>query len=94
MTIKRVVLDVLKPHEPSLPSLTGDLLEQLDVDGITATLVEIDEEVRTIRVVMEGEDLDLEQIESVIGELGASIHSIDQISVGDTIVADRPIRQR
>ena len=92
--IRRVVLDVLKPHEPGMVELTTGMLERMDIEGVTATLVEMDENVRTVRVVIEGEELDLEQITSVINDLGASIHSIDQVSVGERVVPDQPIRQR
>lgn len=92
--IRRLVLDVLKPHEPGMVDLTNGLLERLDIDGVTATLVEMDENVRTVRVVIEGEDLDIDHITAVINDLGASIHSIDQVSSGQRIVKDQVIRQR
>lgn len=92
--IRRVVLDVLKPHEPGMVELTSGMLSQLEIDGVTATLVEMDENVRTVRVVIEGKDLDIDHITSVINDLGASIHSIDQVSVGERIVRDQVIRQR
>lgn len=92
--IRRVVLDVLKPHEPGMVELTSGMIDQLEIDGVTATLVEMDENVRTVRVVIEGDDLDLDHITSVINDLGASIHSIDQVSAGERVVTDQPIRQR
>ena len=94
MAIKRVVLDVLKPHSPRLSEFTTALNDGLIIDGITASLVEIDEDVRSIRVVIEGDDLDLDEIGAQINDLGASIHSMDQLSCGDRIIEDQPIRQR
>lgn len=90
--INRLVLDVLKPHEPGMEELTTGLLDRLDVDGITATLVEIDENVRTIRLVIKGSDLDLDRIQAEITDLGGSIHSVDQVSGGNEIVEDVPVR--
>lgn len=92
--IRRLVLDVLKPHEPGISELATGVLDRLDIDGATATLVEIDDNVRTVRLVLEGEDLDLDEIEAEINDLGASIHSVDQVSCGERIVADHPIEQR
>lgn len=89
--IRRLVLDVLKPHEPGVTDLTLGILDELDVDGVTSTVLEIDENVRTIRVVIEGENLDLDEITNVITDLGASIHSIDQVACGDRIVEDQPV---
>lgn len=92
--IRRLVLDVLKPHEPGMVELTNGMHEKLDIEGVTATLIEMDEEVRTVRVVIEGENLNLDRVASVITDLGASIHSIDQVSCGDRTIDDQPIRQR
>lgn len=92
--IRRVVLDVLKPHEPGMVELTQGMLARLDIEGLTSTLIEMDENVRTVRVVIEGDDLDLDEITSVTNDLGASIHSVDQVSGGDRIVPDVPVRQR
>lgn len=89
--IRRLVLDVLKPHEPGMVDLTEGMLDRLDIDGMTATLVEMDEKVRTIRVAVEGEDLDLNEINEVIEDLGASIHSVDQVSGGKHVVPDQEV---
>ena len=92
--VRRLVLDVLKPHEPALVELTEGMVQKLDVEGVTATLIEMDENVRNVRLVLEGDDLDLNEITDVIGDLGASIHSVDQVSSGERIVRDQVIRQR
>lgn len=86
--IKRVVLDVLKPHEPKMVLFTEQLNDSEEVTGITSKLVELDEDVRTLRVTVEGDDLDMESIEARINDLGGSIHSVDEVSVGEEIVED------
>ncbi len=92
--IRRLVLDVLKPHEPGLIDLTTGLLDHLEVDGVTGTLLEIDEDVRSVRIVIEGDDLQVPLIEDAIADQGASIHSVDQVSCGERVVHDEPINQR
>ena len=86
--IRRVVLDVLKPHDPKMIPFTEELNDNEDVLGVTAKLVALDENVRTLRVTIEGEDLDFESIEARIADLGGSIHSVDEVSVGKEIVED------
>lgn len=86
--IKRLVLDVLKPHEPKIIEFTEQLCEVETITGVTSKLVEIEEDVRTIRVTIEGEDLDMEAIEAQITDLSGSIHSVDEISCGKEIVED------
>ena len=86
--IRRVVLDVLKPHEPKMVPFTEKLSDNEDVSGVTSKLVEIEEDVRTIRVTLEGEDIDMDAIEGRITDLGGSVHSVDEVSVGKEIVED------
>ena len=92
--IRRLVLDVLKPHDPGLIAFTEHVDAIDGVAGVTAKLVEIEENVRAIRVSIEGEDLDPDVIDAEIADLGGSIHSIDEVSCGERIVEDNwlPIR--
>lgn len=85
---KRLVLDVLKPHEPKLQPFTEALCEEESITGVTSKLVEIEEDVRTIRVTIEGEDLDMDAIEARINELSGALHSVDEVSVGAEVVED------
>lgn len=87
-TIRRIVLDVLKPHEPKIVPFTEQISEHEDVTGVTSKLVEIEENVRTIRVTIEGDDIDLDAIEDRITDLSGSVHSIDEVSCGKEIVED------
>jgi hypothetical protein len=41
----------------------------------------MDEQTETLQVMIEGDSLDFDQISSVIDENGASLHSIDEVSV-------------
>ena len=49
----RVVLDILKPHSPSLPSFAMYLSSLDGVDGVNITLMEIDEVVAGRKLVEE-----------------------------------------
>lgn len=91
--IKRLVLDVLKPHEPKMVPFTEELCEEESITGVTSKLVEIEENVRTIRVTIEGETLDLAAIEERIADMSGSIHAIDEVSCGSEIVKDPWIQQ-
>lgn len=86
--IRRLVLDVLKPHEPGMVPFTRRLSEMDGVTGATVKLVEMEEDVRTVRVAIEGEDLEFDAIEAEISDLGGSIHSIDEVSCGEEVVED------
>ncbi len=86
--IKRIVLDVLKPHEPTILEFAQRCSATDGIEGVNAILVEIDEEVQNIKITVEGDDIDYDTLQSTIEDLGGSIHSIDEIVCGDYIVEE------
>ncbi|ARS89739.1 DUF211 domain-containing protein [Natrarchaeobaculum aegyptiacum] len=86
--ITRLVLDVLKPHDPSVVAFTTAIGDLEGVEAATATVVEVDENVKTLRLTIEGNDLDLEAIREEVTDLSASIHSVDQVACGERPVDD------
>lgn len=84
----RIVLDILKPHEPIIPKFAKYLSEIQGVDGVNITLLEIDKETENIKVTMEGNDLDYDVITQAIEEYGGSIHSVDEVVAGKKIVEE------
>ncbi|WP_420183032.1 DUF211 domain-containing protein (plasmid) [Haloarcula sp. KBTZ06] len=87
--VRRLVIDVLKPHDPPLLMFTDQLAEIECVEGITSSLIELDQEVQNVKLTFEGEELDFEAIEETIENLGGSVHSVDQVACGDSVVTDR-----
>lgn len=83
-----MVLDVLKPHEPSMVELAGRVADADGVAGTNAILMEIDEEVENVKVTVAGDDIDYERIRDEIQDLGGSVHSVDEIVCGDEIVEE------
>ena len=86
MAIRRLVIDVLIPHEPDVLTYANLINDLPGTDGITIDVVENDERTKTVEITIEGEDLPFENIKQVIEDTGGSIHSIDQVSAGNTIV--------
>lgn len=86
--IRRLVLDTLKPHEPSII----DLADQLsDLDGISAvniSIYEMDRKVENAKITIEGEDVRFEIISELIEEMGGAIHSVDEVVAGRHIIDD------
>lgn len=87
--LRRVVVDVLKPHDPPLPTFTDRVADAETVAGVTASLVELDQEVQNVQVAVEGDALDYDAVTEAIEGLGATVHSIDQVVCGDA-VAEAP----
>ena len=84
----RIVLDILKPHEPTLPYFANYLSELDGIEGVNVTLMEIDKETENIKVTIQGSELNFEDITQAIEEYGGSIHSIDEVVAGRTMVEE------
>ncbi len=86
--LKRVVLDVLKPHKPSLIELSQRLSALKGVEGVNCSLDEVDQETETVKVTIEGTAISFDSVEAVLRELGAVIHSVDEVAAGKRLIED------
>lgn len=91
--IRRLVVDVLKPHAPDLVEFTTRVGELDCVTGVTASLVELDTDTQNVKLTAEGEDVDLAAVEDRVEGLGGTVHSVDQVACGERVVEDRPTLQ-
>jgi len=79
--IKKVVLDVLKPHKPTILELANELSDADTKTVVNIKVMEVDEHTETLVVTLSGKNIDLEKVSSKIAEMGGSIHSIDEVEV-------------
>ena len=79
--IKRVVLDVLKPHLPNALEFSQAIAEIGRDYRVHLTVAEVDEHTETLQVVIEGNAIDFEAVQTGINDMGASIHSVDEVEV-------------
>lgn len=84
--LRRLVLDVLKLHNPPLPEFASELSSVPGIEGVNVTLIEIDKDTETVKVTIDGE-LDYAKIRSVIEQWGGVIHSVDEVSAGRRLVS-------
>lgn len=91
--VRRLVVDVLKPHDPALVEFTEHVSEVDGVAGVTSSLVELDREVQNVKLTFEGESLDVDAVEASVEELGGTVHSVDQVACGERVVRDHPTLQ-
>ena len=84
--VKRLVLDVLKLHEPDLAELATRLSPIEGVDGVNISLVEFDQSTESVRITIEGDNISLNHVNTTIKDCGAAIHSVDEVSVGKRLV--------
>ena len=86
--IRRIVLDVLKPHSPRLTDLALMLTRDEHVSGLNISLKEVDQNTESITITIEGDDLRYDTIKEILEQAGAVIHSIDQVVAGRRFVEE------
>ena len=79
--VKRIVLDVLKPHQPNGLEFASTIAEQVPGAGVKLTVTAVDEKTETVVIIIEGDGLSYDVIHDVISSQGGSIHSIDEVDV-------------
>jgi hypothetical protein len=55
---------------------------------VNCTLDEVDQETESIKITIEGNSIDYDQVEEVITESGAVVHSVDSVSAGKKLVEE------
>jgi hypothetical protein len=86
--LKRIVLDVLKPHHPSIVELSQRLSVLEGVSGVNISIVEVDQDTETVKITIEGNAFVYEDVDSAISEAGAVVHSVDSVSAGKRLVEE------
>ena len=79
--VKRIELDVLKPHQPNSLEFTSAIAEQSPGSRVKLTVIEVDEQTETVIIVIEGQDLRYDAITEAISNMGGTVHSIDEVEV-------------
>lgn len=82
--VVKVVLDVLKPRELPLPRLAASICEHSGASQVTADIVEVDVKTETVKLIVEGEALDLDLLYQALEEYGCAVRSTDSITVRHT----------
>ncbi len=86
--VRRLVLDVLKPHQPTMLTLADKLGDIDGIEGVDIALFEIDNKVENIKITLEGDDIDYQEVQEVVQDAGGSIHSIDKVSTGKQLIEE------
>ena len=79
--VKRLLLDVLKPHRPDGLAFARAIAEQGEGWRVTYSVEEVDEKTESVTIIIEGEDIQFERIIRAVEKAGATVHSIDEVEV-------------
>lgn len=79
--VTKLILDILKPHQPNSLEFASALAEQEDEIQVKLIVAAVDEKTESVIVEIEGSDINFEHLAERIKELGGSVHSIDEVQV-------------
>lgn len=86
--IRRLVLDILKPHEPNIVEITEKVSNVETVDAVNTTLYEVDEKVENIKMTVKGDGIDFDSVKATVEEFGGTIHSVDETVCGSEMLEE------
>jgi hypothetical protein len=58
------------------------------VEGVNVIIYEIDQQVENAKIMIVGSSIDFEGIKKKLEEMGATIHSVDEVAAGKVIVEE------
>ena len=83
--VKKIILDVLKPHQPNALDFSRAIAEVGDDYYILLSVIEMDENTETVQIEVSAHSIDFDAIQNIINHMGGSIHSIDEVEVQSEI---------
>jgi len=86
--VRRLVLDVLKPLDPTIIELAQQLSGLSGVEAVNISIYEIDRRVENAKITIEGAEILYDSVLEVIQENGGTMHSIDEVVAGKSIIED------
>ena len=86
--IKRLVLDVLKLHNPTIIEIANVIGKLVGIDGVNISLYEVDQKTENVKITIEGDRIDFDTIKKTIEDYGAAVHSIDEVASGKRLVEE------
>ncbi len=86
--VRRIVLDTLKPMEPTIIEMAKKLSVVDGVASVNISIAEIDLKVENAKITLEGDNINYDIVKAVIQDMGGSIHSIDEVVSGKEIIDD------
>ena len=79
--VKKLVLDILKPHEPNALEFSQAIAAVGDDYRVHLTVREVDKKTESLQLVIAGSNIDFEALHQAVNGLGGSLHSIDEVEV-------------
>lgn len=88
--VKILVLDILKPHKPNILEFGRIICSEKSIEDANISVYAVDEKTESLKVVLEGKDIDFDRVKELIEDHGAVIHSMDKVVLGRKRVIEVP----
>ncbi|MEM2542447.1 MAG: DUF211 domain-containing protein, partial [Candidatus Korarchaeum sp.] len=79
--IRKLVLDVVKPHDPNIIEIADAVSKLEGVRRVDVEVRDYDTNIERLKLVIEGDDLDEDDILELIRYYGGNVASIDGVTV-------------
>ena len=79
ISVKNLVLDVLKPHKPNILEFGRIICADKSIDEAEISVYAVDERTESVKIVLTGKNIDFERIKKFIETNGGVIHSMDKV---------------
>jgi uncharacterized protein len=80
--VKILVLDVLKPHKPNILDFGKRICAEKSIEAATISVYAVDEKTESLKIVLEGQNIDFDKIKDILEDQGGVIHSMDKVVLG------------
>ncbi|MEZ0247918.1 MAG: DUF211 domain-containing protein [Thermoproteus sp.] len=86
LPVRRVVIDAAIPTKNiSIVDVAKSLYEARGVKAVRVTVDDVDVDVLGLMIVIEGEGIDVKEVQEAIEKVGGVVHSLDEVVVGEYI---------
>jgi hypothetical protein len=85
-----LVLDVLKPHKPTILELGKAICSDSSVNNANISVYAIDEKTESVKITIDGKNINYESVKKIIDANGAVIHSLDKVVLGSKQLIEVP----
>ena len=89
--VKILVLDVLKPHKPNILDFGKRICTEKSIEAATISVYAVDEKTESLKIVLEGKDIDFDKIKDILEDQGGVIHSMDKVVLGKKTFSETSI---
>ncbi|MCS7102839.1 MAG: DUF211 domain-containing protein [Candidatus Korarchaeum sp.] len=79
--IRKLVLDVVKPHDPDIIEIADAVSKLKGVKRVDIEVRDYDTNIERLKLVIEGDDLDEDDILELVRYYGGNVASIDGVTV-------------